>query len=122
MINNSTKPSGTKVLQTPEYSVTNFSHSVDPSCLDTKKQDPSNAVKFFKENAAKNLRKLLEKISDLSKNIFEKKTRQSSKNYAINFEKFVESLRLYTTNLFDLLNNTRFLKGMVTIHGRKIWL
>ena len=146
MINITPKVSGTKFLHTSEYSVTNFSQCVTPSCLDAKKLNPNNVVKFFKETAAKYLRNILEKFSDLfSEKISEiktrqntdnyvmsvhtndeslpcMKTRQSSENYAMSYQKFVESLRLYTTKLFDLLNITRFLKVMVTIHGRKIWL
>ena len=84
--------SGMKTLHSDHNIAMHFSNNVVPSCLDDKKRNPTTAVKFFKENAAKNLRNILEKISDLSKNIFEKKTRQSSECFAINFNSFVESL------------------------------
>ena len=119
MINIHPKVSGTNTLHTSEHYVTNFSHCVEPSCLEVEKRNPVNAVKFFKESAVKYLRNILEKFSDL---ISEKKILQTSENYAINFEKFDQSLCPQVTNLFDLLNNTRFLKVMVTIHGRKNWL
>jgi len=92
MINNSTKLSGMQTLQTSEYSVINFGQCVGSFCL--------------QKNMA----------------LLGKKSLQTSEYSVTNFEKFVESLCPHITNLFDLLNNTRFLKVMVTIHGRKNWL
>jgi len=113
---------GTKTRHNTTTYAIKFGQCVIPSLLQVEKRNPNVAVKFFKENAAKYLRNILEKISDLSKNIFEKKTRQNSENYVTKFGNNVESLRLYTTKLFDLLNITRYLKSLVTIHGRNIWL
>lgn len=136
---------GTKTRHNTTTYAIKFGQCVEPSLLQVEKRNPINAVKFFNQSAVKYLRNILEKISDLSKNIFEKKTIQNSENYATSFgnnvesisdtkvlqtseysvtkfKAFVESLRLKSTNFFDLLNITRFLKVLVTIHGRKIWL
>ncbi len=92
MINNSTKLSGMQTLQNPQTIVINFGHCV-VSLSPTKKQQ-----------------------------LLGKKTLQNPQTIVTNFGNYVESLCLQVTKLFDLLNITRFLKVMVTIHGRKNWL
>lgn len=67
------------------------------------------------ENYAMSFGKNVESFSGM-------KILQSSEYSVTNFSNNVGSLRHHTTNLFDLLNITRFLKVLVTIHGRNIWL
>ena len=55
----------TKTRQYPEHYAIKFGQCVEPSLLQVEKRNPNVAVKFFKENAAKCLRNILEKISDL---------------------------------------------------------